>query len=63
MEVHFYNGLISFLENESTVSDGSDLYEQMGVETPVDHCSTVFSPGAFLDGAFWEMDCVYRFST
>lgn len=32
LEAHFYNDLFSFVENESTVSDGSDVYEQTGVE-------------------------------
>lgn len=63
MEVHFYNGLISFLENGSTVSDGSGFHEQMGVETPVNRFSTVSSPCAFLVGALWEMGRVYHFTT
>lgn len=51
MEVRFYNGLISFLENESTVSEGSDLREEVGAGAAAGCRSTVLSPRAVLVGA------------
>lgn len=62
MKVPFYNVLISLLDNKSTVSDGSDLYERTYKPTPVDHFVTVFHPHAFLVGAFWGVELV-DFST
>lgn len=56
MKVPFYNVLISLLDNKSTGSDGSDLYEQTYKPTPVDHFVTVFHPHAFLVGAFWGVE-------
>lgn len=56
-----YN-LISFLENESTVSD-EVWFIGTQVETPVDNFIAAFSPCAVLFGAFWKMDLVCHFTT